>query len=60
MASLDRAYTDMQIEDTLEHHCMLDEEFDPAVDHGFHNASACKDFAHSLMAARMQDLAAHP
>jgi len=55
ITSLDRAYTDVQLESVLENECALDEMF-VSVETGFGDDEACKKFAKALVKARNEEL----
>jgi len=55
VASLDRAYTDVQLREVLENECSLDKMF-VSVETGFGDYDACKRFANSLVEARNKEL----
>lgn len=53
--SVDRDYSDLQLETVLENECALDEEF-VSVESGFDGPQACRKFAKRLAEARMEEL----
>lgn len=57
IATMDRAYTDVQLQFMLEHECWLVKTFPHAYSHGFESHRACKCFSEKLAAARMWELA---
>lgn len=56
VATIDKEYTDVQLEANLLHQCQAEKEFPAAYEDGFHTHEACEDFAHSLAEARMEEL----
>jgi len=53
--SVDRAYSDMQLQPVLEQECEFDEKFS-SMESGFDKQEACKKFAKHLTDARMKEL----
>lgn len=56
VATVDRHYTDAQLESVLQHECQLSKEFPASHSSNFHSHEACMEFASKLADARMKEL----